>query len=254
MFVKNFINEFAWHSATDVTIQLESAKTRSAICFSATYQEGQRAQRAGGEVDIGWGHLWKDLLLFLESGYKLHVYSSHWVWLLGCSFALDRDSEYKLHCERYLAHWENPHYLSQKKSQPHRFLVQQNFETGMNPQRRVTSPLRQRFSHSKPISGQWERWRRKEPPNNRRGNKSFAWIPQLKLFDTDRFWAVFPQSLVVVWKNFEFSRSLLVQWRSRKGKVAPRPVENPRTQIPWEKVNGRAPAKSQFALAFMQRD
>ena len=46
---------------------------------------------------IGWGHLWKDLLLFLESGY-LQVYSSHWVWLLGCSFALDRESEHKLHC------------------------------------------------------------------------------------------------------------------------------------------------------------
>ena len=36
-------------------------------------------------------------MLSLESRY-LHVYSSHWVWLLGCSFALDRDSEYKLHC------------------------------------------------------------------------------------------------------------------------------------------------------------
>ena len=44
---------FAWHTAADMTIL--SAKTRSAICFSATYQEGQRAQRAGAEVDIKGG-------------------------------------------------------------------------------------------------------------------------------------------------------------------------------------------------------
>ena len=43
-------HHFAWHSATDMTIL--SATTRSAICFSATYQEGQRAQRAWAEVDI----------------------------------------------------------------------------------------------------------------------------------------------------------------------------------------------------------
>ena len=35
----------------------------------------------------------------------------------------------------------NPHDLSQKKSQPHRFLVQQNFETGWNPDAESRRPF-----------------------------------------------------------------------------------------------------------------
>ena len=54
-------------------------------------------------------------------------------WVFVCSFALNRESEYKLHCPVLL---KIPRSMGeiltipQKKSQPHRFLVPQNFETG----------------------------------------------------------------------------------------------------------------------------
>ena len=166
--------------------------------------EGTEGWSRSGHKLIGWGHFWKDLLLFLESGYlQLYSRSSHWVWLLGCSFALDRDSEYKLHCavQWYLAHWE----------QSLRFITEEITTASI----RCSAEFRNWHetptpSHVAPstgtlrstiIRGQWERWRRKAPATNRKGYKSFSWIPQLKLFETDRFWAVFPKSLVVVFEK-----------------------------------------------------
>ena len=97
-FKRNHHHDFAWLSAMDTTFP--SAKTRSAICFSATCQEGQRAQRAGAEVDILGGVIFGKIFV-VASGQRVHsspkLYTSHWVWLLGCSFALDCESEYKLH-------------------------------------------------------------------------------------------------------------------------------------------------------------
>ena len=155
-------------------------------------------------------------VVVLESGY-LQVYSSHWVWLLGCSFALDRDSEYKLHCAVLLKiprslgeiltiyRRRNHNRIDSLSSRISKLAWNPNAESRRPSVSSTGSTLR-----STMIRGQWEGWRRKEPANNRRAHKSFSWIPQLKLFDTDRFWAVLsclpPASSRCQLNYFEFSR------------------------------------------------
>ena len=52
----------------------------------------------------------------------------------------------------------------------------------------------------------------------------------------DKKWNEGRQAKSLSFEKFKFPRSLAILWRSRKAKVAPRPVKWPRAQILWEKV------------------
>ena len=53
----------------------------------------------------------------------------------------------------------------------------------------------------------------------------------------DKKWNEGRQAKSLSFEKFKFPRSLAILWRSRKAKVAPRPVKWPRAQILWEKGN-----------------
>ena len=133
---------------------------------------------------MGLGHFWKVLLFFLESGY-LQVYSSHWVWLLGCSFALDRDSEYKVYCAVLL---KIPRSLGEILTIYGRRNHNRIDSLSSRISKLAETPTR---SHVAPSTGTLRSTmiRPGGEEKNRRtieeGTKFFL-NPQLKLFDTDR--------------------------------------------------------------------
>ena len=99
--------------------------------------------------------------------------SSHWVWLLGCSFALDRDSEYKLHCAV-----KDPRTLGEILTICRRRNHNRIDSLSSRISKLAETPTPSHIApstgtlRSTMIRGQWERWRRKEPAN-RRGYKNF---------------------------------------------------------------------------------
>ena len=119
---------------------------------------------------IGWGHLWKDLLLFLESLY-LEVYSSHWVWLLD-----------SLSSRISKLAW-NPNAESRRP-----------FDRD-SPQHHDQRPV-----------GKDLRWRRKEPANNRRGYKSFCLNPPTETVRHGQVLSCLPPvSSHYLWKTRSFT-------------------------------------------------
>ena len=86
---------------------------------------------------LGWGHLREDFCCcFWKAGpFHLTIYTSHWVWLLGCSFGLDRKSQYKLRCD--CAHWkESSRFIPEEITT---VSIPCPAETGMELRRRITS-------------------------------------------------------------------------------------------------------------------
>ena len=217
------------------SITIVSAKTRSAFYFSATYQEGQSTEGWNRSGHIGWGHLWKDLLLFsLENGY-LQVYSSHWAG--GClgvrlpSIVTVSTNFTAL----YLAHREkSSRFITEEITTRTNSSSSRILKLALNP----NAESRQPFDRDSPQHN--DPWRVGKVEKKRTGEQSkrvqkFCLNPPTETVRHGQVLSCLelssPSLKSLSLKNFEFSRYLSVQWRSRKAKVAPRPVENPRAQI-----------------------
>ena len=203
--LKEYHCHFAWRAATDVTIQLESAKThRVSNLFlrdipgrtESTERWRRNGHRMGSSLErfvVVSGELVPTCLLE-ALGVAAWVFGCHrsWQWVQTSLCCAIKD-------------------MSLTGRNPHDFIAEEITTAS------IRCPAEFRNWHETPmpsnvapstgtlrntlISGQWERWRRKKTGEQPKRVQKFAWIPQLKLFDTDRFWAVFPQSLVLVYEK-----------------------------------------------------